>query len=145
MGAGQGCRAGRYAMPVRPWITAASMLSNRWQAEILQAVREAGRCSITDLARRFDVSAETIRRSVRPLIESGAVARFHGGVMLPDGQEEPPFQRRMQLNREANQGVAGLIARQIDDGDPIILENGPTSAYVAQALANHSRLVVVTN
>lgn len=121
------------------------ILPNRWQGEILQAVREAGRCSITELARRLDVSTETVRRSVKPLIADGAVIRFHGGVMLPDGMEEPPFQRRMQLNREAKRVVAELIADRITDGDPIILDNGTTSAYVAHALARHSRLVVVTN
>ncbi|WP_225766707.1 DeoR/GlpR family DNA-binding transcription regulator [Inquilinus sp. Marseille-Q2685] len=124
---------------------AGPMLSNRWQGEILHAVRESGSCSIADLARRFAVSTETTRRSVKPLIETGAVVRFQGGVMLRAGLEEPPFQRRMQRNREAKQAVAALVAARIADGDPIILDNGTTSAYVAQALAHHSRLVVVTN
>ena len=71
--------------------------------------------------------------------------RFHGGIADPAHQEEPPFQRRMRVNREAKRRVASLVLDLIHDGDSLILDNGTTTAYVAEALAARSRLVVMTN
>lgn len=120
-------------------------MSFKRRSDILQAVRTGGSCSITELASRLDVSTETIRRNVQPLIDEGALLRFHGGVMIPDHAEEPPFQRRMQVNREAKWQIAALVRELIEDGDSLFLDNGTTSAYVADALAGRSRLTVVTH
>lgn len=121
------------------------MLSSRRQSEILEAVRLRGACSIGELAQRFDVSGETIRRSIKPLVSQGLVLKVHGGVVLPDGMREPPYQRRMLEQREAKQRIAALVAQRIRDRDSIMLDTGSTTAYVALALVHHSNLVVVTN
>src|SRR3712207_5753428 len=120
-------------------------MSLKRQSEILNVVRQQGTCSITDLAEVLAVSTETIRRNIQPLIESGAVLRFHGGIMIPEQLDEPPFQKRMQVNRDAKRMIAGMVRDVVRDGDSLILDNGTTAAYVADALANHSRLIVVTH
>ncbi|MFN0217636.1 MAG: DeoR/GlpR family DNA-binding transcription regulator [Hyphomicrobium sp.] len=120
-------------------------MSLKRQSEILHAVRKTGSSSIVDLAEQLDVSTETIRRSIKPLVEKGSVVRFHGGIMDPDHDEDPPFDRRMQINEAGKRNVAKLVAEMVQDGDSLILDNGTTTAYVADALANRSRLVVVTN
>ncbi len=120
-------------------------MSLKRQSDILHAVRESGSYSITELAERLAVSTETIRRNIRPLIENGSLLRFHGGIMDPDRQDEPPFQRRMQVNRESKRRVAALVRSMIRDGDSLILDNGTTTTYVAEALSDHSGLVAVTN
>jgi DeoR family glycerol-3-phosphate regulon repressor len=120
-------------------------MSVQRQTEILRAVRMAGSASVAGLAEQLGVSTESIRRDIKTLIESGAVLRFHGGIMDPAHQEEPPFQRRMRVNREAKRKIAGLVLELVRDGDSLILDNGTTTAYVAEALAARARLVVVTN
>jgi len=120
-------------------------MSLKRQSEILNVVREHGTCSITDLADVLSVSTETIRRNIQPLIESGAILRFHGGIMVPEQLDEPPFQKRMQVNRDAKRMIAAMVRDVVRDGDSLILDNGTTAAYVADALANHSRLIVVTH
>lgn len=120
-------------------------MSLKRQNDILAAVRESGSASITALAERLAVSTETIRRNIQPLIEAGALLRFHGGVMDPEREEYPPFQRRMLVNRDGKRKVAELVRRLIRDGDSLILDNGTTTAYVAEALSDHSGLVAVTN
>jgi DeoR family glycerol-3-phosphate regulon repressor len=115
------------------------------QVEILRAVKEAGTYSITDLAKQLRVSTETIRRNIKPLIDNGSLVGFHGGVIHPYHLKEPPFQRRMQVNKKAKMKIAALIARIVKDEDTLILDNGTTTAYVAEALADHSSLTVVTN
>lgn len=121
------------------------MFTSRRQTEILDAVRLHGSCSIGELAARLAVSDETIRRNVRPLVSRGLVIKVHGGIMLPEGLREPPFQRRMLEQREAKQRIAALAAGRIRDGDSLIMDTGSTTAYVALALSNHANLIVVTN
>jgi DeoR family glycerol-3-phosphate regulon repressor len=120
-------------------------MSLRRQTEILQAVRRSGTSSIVELAEQLDVSTETIRRNIKPLVDNGSVLRFHGGIMHPDHHDEPPFSRRMQLHEEGKRAVAKVVAKSIQNGDSLILDNGTTTAYVAEALSHHSQLVVVTN
>jgi len=120
-------------------------MSIKRRTDILQAVRAGGSCSIAELAARLGVSTETVRRNLQPLIEDGALLRFHGGVMVPERAEEPPFQRRMQVNKEAKWTIATLVREHVEDGDSLFLDNGTTSAYVADALASRSRLTIVTH
>ncbi|SDR28381.1 transcriptional regulator, DeoR family [Paraburkholderia fungorum] len=121
------------------------MLSNQRQAEILRLVREQGTCTITDLASRFDVSDETIRRNLKPLIADGLLIKVHGGIMLPERLDEPPFQRRMVASLDGKRAIGARIAELVRDGESLILEGGSTCVHIAQALAARSRLTVVTN
>ncbi len=121
------------------------MFQSKRQTEILQAVRLSGACSIGELAERFEVSGETIRRTVKPLVSLGLVRRVHGGITLPERLHEPPFQKRMQQNSAEKQRIARKVAEMVDNGDSLILDCGSTTTYVARALSQHRGLVVVTN
>jgi DeoR family transcriptional regulator, glycerol-3-phosphate regulon repressor len=120
-------------------------MSTHRQAEILHAVRQSGRVSLSALAARFGVSSESIRRDIKPLLAAGAVTRFHGGIADPARQEEPPFLRRMRVNRDAKRRIAALALDLIHDGDSLLLDNGTTTAYVAEILAARTNLFIVTN
>jgi len=115
------------------------------QSEILKLVRRQGACTIGELAERLEVSDETIRRNVKPLVSEGLVLKVHGGIILPDRFQEAPIQRRMQDHKEAKERIAALVAQQVRDGDSLILDTGSTTTYVARALMDHANLVVVTN
>jgi len=121
------------------------MLSSQRQSEILRTLQLQGTCKIGDLANRFSVSGETIRRSIKPLVERGLVQRVHGGITLPDRLQEPPFALRMRKHQDAKRRIAARAAEQIQDGDSLIMDTGSTTAYTALALSNHSNLLVVTN
>ncbi len=113
--------------------------------QILKAVREHGACSIVALAQELNVSDETIRRSIKPLVEQGLVSKVHGGIVLRENPQEPPFQRRMQENLEAKRNIAKLVLNYLQDGDSIMIDTGSTTAYVAHTLRTLSDLFVVTN
>lgn len=121
------------------------MLRSTRQATILKAVGQQGACSVSELAARLAVSDETIRRDVKAMAHKGLVERVHGGVVLPHMLREPGFQKRMARNAAEKQRIARLAAAQIRHGDSVMLDTGSTTAYVAQALAEHSDLLVVTN
>ena len=115
------------------------------QSDILKLVRRQGSCTIVELAERLEVSDETIRRNVKPLVSEGLILKVHGGVILPHQFREPPIQRRMLDNKDAKERIAALVAQQVQDGDSLVLDTGSTTVYVARALSEHSNLVVVTN
>jgi DeoR family glycerol-3-phosphate regulon repressor len=121
------------------------MFSTQRQSEILRLVRAQQTCTITELAEVFAVSDETIRRDIKPLISEGVLLKVHGGVMLPDRLDEPPFQRRMQENLEAKRVIAARVCDLVRDGDSLILDGGTTCVHIANALCARSRLTVVTN
>lgn len=115
------------------------------EMEILEELKVLGSCRIQDLARRLDVSEETIRRNVKSLAEQGIVRKVHGGVHLTETVQEATFSQRMNLNPDAKEIVAKRVSQLIKNGDSLILDIGSTTAYVARALRNHHDLFVVTN
>jgi DeoR family transcriptional regulator, glycerol-3-phosphate regulon repressor len=121
------------------------MFSTQRQSEILRLVRARQTCTVTELAEAFEVSDETIRRDLKPLIAEGVLIKVHGGVMLPERLDEPPFQRRLEENLAAKRAMAARVCDLVQDGDALILDGGTTCVHVAQALCARSRLTVVTN
>ncbi len=116
------------------------------QNQILASVRSRGACSIVELAAELNVSDETIRRNIKPLVRQGLVDKVHGGIVLSQQQEpEPPFEKRMHEQVEAKRAISALVAGIIRDGDSIMLDTGSTTAFVARGLGDHRELSVVTN
>ena len=121
------------------------MSSSRWRTSILDHLRGAGSASITDLANELNVSGETIRRHVRPLVDDGLLTRSHGGVAIAEGAEEPPFARRMLALAATKRAIAGVAAARVRDGATVMIDTGSTTAYVAEALVLRRGLTVITN
>ncbi len=123
-------------------------ITNQREQEILREIKLAGgSCRIGFLARKLDVSDETIRRNIKTLQASGLVKKVHGGVSLSGLAlvEAPTFQRRMDKNTEAKKALAAKVADMINDGDSLFLDAGSTMTYVAQALQNHKNLYILTH
>jgi len=113
--------------------------------DILRLLQQDGTVTISDLARRLDVSLETVRRDIRPLTESGTVVKMHGAVALPSVIGEAPFEKRMRENSAAKKAIAVATAATIRDGDSVMLDTGTTTSFLARELLGHRRLTVVTN
>jgi len=123
-------------------------ITNQREQEILREIKLAGgSCRIGFLARKLNVSDETIRRNIKSLQTSGLVKKVHGGVSLSGlvSVVAPTFQRRMDKNTEAKKALASKVSEMISDGDSLFLDAGSTMTYVAQALQNHKKLYVVTH
>ena len=58
------------------------MKLHRRQDAILSVLQARGSCSIIELAEMLEVSDETIRRNVRPLIEKKFLQKVNCGVIL---------------------------------------------------------------
>lgn len=115
------------------------------QNAIMAEIASSGSCSVADLARRLDVSGETIRRDIKRMASLGLVRKVHGGATLPGPLHEASFEQRMTENAVAKEAIARAAAAQIGDGETLSFDTGTTTAYVARALAMRRGLTVVTN
>lgn len=115
------------------------------QTYILEIVREQGFASIEQLAVRFDVTQQTIRRLVNALCDQGLLRRVHGGVGLPVQNQNLAYGSRHRLNASAKRRIAHATANLIPDGTSLMIGLGTTPEYVAQALSRRRDLRVITN
>ncbi|PVA11737.1 DeoR/GlpR transcriptional regulator [Pelagivirga sediminicola] len=116
------------------------------QQEILDALRRAGgSLRVQRLAADLNVSEETVRRNLKRLADAGLVDKMHGGARLADEGGEGDFQHRLRIAPDAKQRIARHVATQIPDGSSLFLDVGSTTSYIADALRDHSGLLVVTN
>lgn len=118
------------------------MKADKRRQHILELVALEGRASIGDLAQSLDVSEMTIRRDLTDLEAAGAIARVHGGAVIPSGSShEPPFGARVRLNAAAKAAIAGEVAGLIEDSATVFLDGGSTGLAVAQALVTRTMTV----
>lgn len=115
------------------------------QVQIVEAARAAGNIRIGELAHSMGVSLETIRRDIRPLVESGSLIKHHGAVSPPHFGAEAPFDRRMRENATEKLAIARHVAAMISDGDSVMLDTGTTTSILARELLSKTGLTIVTN
>jgi DeoR family transcriptional regulator, glycerol-3-phosphate regulon repressor len=122
-----------------------SRLLPRRQSEILALIREAGRVSVDDLAVRYSVTPQTIRRDLNELGDAHLVARVHGGAMIASGVQNIAYDARKLVAQPQKRLIGEAAARLIPDHSSLFINIGTTTEEVARALADHSGLLVITN
>jgi DeoR family glycerol-3-phosphate regulon repressor len=118
---------------------------NDRQGQLLEQLRRHRTATIAALAKDLDVSTETVRRDVRWLAAKGLVMKSHGSVAWPDRREDGPLHRRLLANMPAKQLIAAAVAREIADGESLLIDTASTNIYVAEALQGHRGLTAITN
>ena len=115
------------------------------QSDILAIAESEGRVTVEDLAERFEVTVQTIRRDLSELAEAGKLDRVHGGAVLRSGVSNIGYEDRRGLNEEAKTRIATRCAADIPDGASLFLNIGTSTEAVARELLSHRNLMVVTN
>lgn len=126
------------------------MYSAERQQQIVSLVREHDRVAVAELADRFDVTTETIRRDLEALAERGLVQRVHGGaVPRTAGLFVPELGLAERGTHNIPQKIA--IARRALDYLPaadgsVILDAGTTTGQVVALLSPDAALpTFITN
>ncbi|MFT4052268.1 MAG: DeoR/GlpR family DNA-binding transcription regulator [Microbacterium sp.] len=108
------------------------------QQLIEQLVEIEGRVAVVDLARRFGVTTETVRRDLGQLESAGLLRRVHGGAVAParTSTAEAPLSERSHRRSEAKLAIAAraLDAIGADEGGSVYLDAGTTTAALARLL-----------
>lgn len=115
------------------------------QRAILDWLHDGQPIGTEQIADRFGVSAQTIRRDVQALSDLGLVRRQHGSVALPASQHNLSFAQRRDAQVERKRGIARAAASQLPEDATVFLGYGTTVAEFARALPPDRALRVVTN
>lgn len=117
------------------------MYATERQEFIERLLVEHGRVGVMDLARRLDVTTETVRRDLDRLETDGLLRRVHGGA-VPIGRgstAETPVAERMLQHAAAKDAIARRALAALAPGfrGSVYLDAGTTTAAVAGALPAH--------
>jgi DeoR family transcriptional regulator, glycerol-3-phosphate regulon repressor len=114
-------------------------------AEIVQLAKDSGRVLVDDLAFRFDVSPQTIRKDLNELCDKRLLARIHGGAVIPSGIENMEYEARRRIAADEKQAIGRAAAALIPDNASLFINIGTTTEAVSEALGDHKGLMVITN
>ncbi|MGO4121157.1 DeoR/GlpR family DNA-binding transcription regulator [Arthrobacter sp. YAF16] len=115
------------------------MFAEERQQLIVELVAASGRASVTDLAERFSITTETVRRDLAALEIAGTVRRVHGGAVSPERistTEESILERTVQRQPEKTriaEAALALIPR--GRSGSILIDAGSTTEALAELLA----------
>jgi DeoR family glycerol-3-phosphate regulon repressor len=115
------------------------------QPQIEAIIRREGEISVEMLARRFDVSSETIRRDLGFLAEHGRIQKVHGGARRPHLIREPSHEERATTAADAKAAIGRRLADAVTPGETLFIDTGSTTLAAAEALAAIPNLTVITN
>jgi DeoR family fructose operon transcriptional repressor len=116
------------------------------QEGIVDLAMAEGRIEVADLAVRFRVTTETIRRDLATLQERRRLRRVHGGaVPWQRWRYEPSLTVRGSQHPDEKYQIAKRALDEIADEESIIIDSGSTVALLAGLLPHDRRLTVVTN
>jgi DeoR family glycerol-3-phosphate regulon repressor len=121
------------------------MAQNFRQGEILKIAREEGKVVVEDLAARFGVTLQTVRRDLTELCDTGELTRVYGGAVLASGVVNIGYEDRRSLHAAEKERIGRLCAAAIPQNASLFLNIGTTTEAVARGLLHHRNLMVVTN
>lgn len=125
------------------------MYAEERQRTIVNLALRYERVAVAELATRFDVTTETIRRDLDVLDRRGILRRVHGGAVPAENlrlvettvsDREPAFSE--QKGRIADLALSLLPT---GDGSSVLLDSGTTTARLALAMSAGVPPTVVTN
>lgn len=119
-------------------------LSDR-QNEIVNVARTAGRVTVDDLAARFDVTPQTIRKDLNELCELCVLKRTHGGAIVASSVENLSYEARRFISSTEKELIGTAAAAQIPNRSSLFINIGTTTEAAANALVNHANLLIIMN
>ena len=122
------------------------MYAEERQAAIVNQAKAAGRVEVADLAERFQVTPETVRRDLTALERAGLLKRVHGGAIVVDlAGFEPALAVREVAQTEEKARIARTALDWLPRQGAIALDGGSTTHQFAEILPYDRTLTVVTN
>ena len=121
-------------------------LSDR-QREILELTEAQGFVTIDQLSSLFEVSAQTVRRDIIALDQSGLLQRFHGGAGTKASNEALRLghERKAAMDIDEKRAIAEHTAGLVPDEAALFVDVGTTMEAAARALNERQGLTVFTN
>jgi DeoR/GlpR family transcriptional regulator of sugar metabolism len=110
---------------------------------ILGLLQEEGKVVAFDLARRLNVSIDTVRRDLDYLASAGSIRRVHGGA-LPAAPVPGFIQQRSAEETEAKKALAQRGASLVRAGSVVLFDSGSSNLEIVKALPRDIEFTAVT-
>ncbi|MEM8745087.1 MAG: DeoR/GlpR family DNA-binding transcription regulator [Actinomycetota bacterium] len=116
------------------------------QTEIYSLAVSRGSVEVADLAKRFAVTTETIRRDLSELQERGQLRRVHGGAVPTERvHHEPLVTERDSQNAAEKLQIAEAAVAEIPHNGTAIIDSGSTLQKLAEVFPTDRGVHVITN
>lgn len=117
------------------------------KAELAAYVAETGQVTVAEIAEKFDVSTDTIRRDLDALAADGVLVRTHGGAVshATFPQANTGFDTRLRFQSTAKDQIGALAATLVQDNSVVMINAGTTTLALARHLRDHRGLTIATN
>jgi DeoR family transcriptional regulator, fructose operon transcriptional repressor len=126
--------------------TSTNRLQYERQHEIYLLALRNGSVEVADLANRFNVTTETIRRDLSELQAREQVRRVHGGaVLLERVNHEPRLAARDMQNATEKLRMAQAAIAEIPATGSVLIDSGSTLQRLADVFPSDRDVHVVTN
>ena len=121
------------------------MMTAQRREELKKYMLEHKSASVLDMAERFQVSGQTIRRDFEALEQEGFLQRSYGGAMVTDRKTDSVSNRvKSELFVDEKRNIAAQAATLIHPNDCIFIDHSTTAVALCEEIKN-MHLTVVTN
>lgn len=122
------------------------MLGLERRQKIMEKIRLDRKVYVSELAKSFKVTEETIRRDLEKLESQDLLRRSYGGAVIAEStSDELSHTRRSTINSESKLAIAEKAASLIHDGDTIMMDSSTTCQALLQRLKGQRDITVITN
>lgn len=117
------------------------------RAALVAYVGQHRQVTVVQLAERFDVSIDTVRRDLDQLDTEGLVIRTHGGAVSASlgAPADSGLDVRLRMQVDQKESIGRLAASLVVDGSVIMINGGTTNLALARNLREHRDLTIATN
>lgn len=126
------------------------MLAEERRKKIIEELKEVKVIKAAELAEKYKVGVETIRRDFDVLEKLGSLKKIYGGAVLPEKEKhevkEFDYNTRMSSEILEKMEIAKKAVDFVEEKDTIFLNDSSTNIYLAKELKGRIKnLTVITN
>lgn len=123
------------------------MFAEERRQKILALLHQDKRVIAKDLAERFEISIDSIRRDLTMMEEQGLLQKTHGGAIPSMKVRQPPQAPELRYGEGTSEGnaIAQLAVSYIRDKDTLFIGSSSLTYLLLKFLPKHMPLTIVTN
>ncbi|HIP13509.1 MAG TPA: DeoR/GlpR transcriptional regulator [Arcobacter sp.] len=108
-------------------------------------INKKGQVSISDLAKNFNVTSETIRRDLTELKNENFIEKVHGRAISLQKETEDPLQERFYQNTKEKEIIALKAIKHLKENSRIFIDFGSTTLALCEEMSRINDLIIFTN
>lgn len=124
------------------------MFAQERQERIVELVNQYGTVKVKELAKKFEVTEDSIRKDLTLLENQGLLQKTYGGAMKKNrvNSHDLTISQRRDKNIESKQKIAMKALNLIKEGDMLFLDISTANVELARLLREQNKnITIVTN